>query len=634
MEKSEYDVINEDAERRILNHKKIIGESYDKYISINRKCMNYACNEQWRPQDKQKAAPRPCLTFNELRAMINLVSGYDWQQKTDIKFVGVEGDDGWFADMYTRIVKYINDKNKMEYLSNQSFQESLISSSSFFEPSICHRKDMVNGEVKVNIGFFDEIFFDPSSRLYDNSDAAWCNKAMLLSKYELIQMFPKKKKDIKEMVLADDDNDLFTSKSYIYNERTNAYGILDGSGNLANFANANDSLFLYEDWYYKTTKVKELYDYANQEITDISKKSLSKEDREIIEREGVTFEQEQMGLFNQLEDGRKARFEIRERETSIPWVAHMVGNEVMEEKQSPYYPFVDTIPIVPVRSFFMPAARKMHMKYQGMIESLIDAQNEINLRSSQILHIINTIGNTLWLYDDDAFTPQEEANFRVTNNVPGMSYKKKNGSTVQRIASDPNLANLFNLWNLSSDYLKKISGVNPAFMTGEDTGDKSGKALALIQGQGVISIMGPNKNKELSRKNLTEMQLGIALQNFSDEKIMKIVGERNISKQEVQLLRDGFKNLDYDIAMSQIPLSPAIRQMYAEQITNYAKEGLLRWNIVEDLVVDGLDLPFADEYKKRLTEVKQQEAQMQLQGQNPMGSMPMGGQKGPMTVNQ
>jgi hypothetical protein len=77
--------------------------------------------EQWEDADRSslKAANRACLTINEIEPKIDLLSGYQRQNRQDLRFLPVEEGDAVVAEILNVVVKNICDSTDMEIWSTR-----------------------------------------------------------------------------------------------------------------------------------------------------------------------------------------------------------------------------------------------------------------------------------------------------------------------------------------------------------------------------------------------------------------------------------------------------------------------------------------------------------------------------------
>ncbi len=607
MAKDIFDQIFEDPFKRIQQHKKEIA-CYKQMIRINQLCMKYYCSDQWSLSDLEqlRLEGRPAMTFNEIRALINVISGYEQTNATDIKFIGVDKSnyDSWMADMLTRLMKYVANTCNFDSSISQAFKEGLITSSSGFSPMLDFDKDIINGEIKIPITFYDEYYFEPSSREYENTDADWCLELKLLSKYKLMSLFPKHKTLIKELKTSEYCDEIFDSTSNVgyYNSETGLYRY-DKTGN--RIIEDSDLVFLYADWYYKTKDIAELYDYETDEIKDVGNKKLSGDMLKAINYENENYRR----------NGKANRYEMNIRTVKVPHVSYMIGDEIVKDVKSPYSPAVDIIPIVPLRCWHTPAARVPHHMYQGMVDSLLCAQDRTNKIYSQIDHIVNMIAKAIRIVDNDAFsTPEEWTDFVNNVNRTGSIFKVKPGARISNLNTyDAGVAQLLGLIDKVGDMKMKISGVNASLLATEDNKQTSGVALDIRRQQGITAIQDPIKNKSRTIKQVARVVAPMILDKFTVEKIVRIIGEEEISESDAAELKEAYNAIRFDVAITEQPISPVLKEIHAERVKNYIKEGLIRFDLIEDLIPDMLDFPEKDVYKQRLLESKQQQKMLGTQ---------------------
>ena len=72
--------------------------------------------DQWSSNDREilKREKRPCLTFNEILPIVNLVSGFQRQNRADLVAYNIKGGSRRVAEIITKLVKHIMCYNYQE----------------------------------------------------------------------------------------------------------------------------------------------------------------------------------------------------------------------------------------------------------------------------------------------------------------------------------------------------------------------------------------------------------------------------------------------------------------------------------------------------------------------------------------
>ena len=97
--------------------------AYTSWSNTAKRDLDFYLGKQWDQTDldKLQREKRPALTFNKIRAPINLVSGYERQNRRDIKALNTKGGSREIAEVLTRLIKEIMDKNNGDYEKSHAF---------------------------------------------------------------------------------------------------------------------------------------------------------------------------------------------------------------------------------------------------------------------------------------------------------------------------------------------------------------------------------------------------------------------------------------------------------------------------------------------------------------------------------
>lgn len=560
-----------------------IDDAYRKWLKEAKEDLDFALNYQWSKEDtaKVKALGMNPLTLNKIRPIIELVSGYQRQNRMDIKCVGVEGGDDFVAEIMTLLIKNIMTRNYGEYKVSQMFQGGIMSSKGWIELSTNYEDDPMQAEIRLHNGMFHEIFPDPDYREYDmQRDAQFLIKKISLTKAKLTQMFPEKERlikaanaDVSVLPVIEDSRESETI--YTRSERTQ---LID----------------LVECWYKKYEKKKFAVDFRSGEVKDITNLKLSvREQNEMLE----------------VVDG----LGIIEHRVGIPHMAVMVGDRLIQEETiSPHYPELKGFPFVPYVSNYYPEGITPEKVCQGMVRALKDPQREINKRRMKLL---DALGNSPWVGDEEALTPDGWDDLKKMASSPRLILKKKKkGADLQRVPSIISGMEYLHLIREDSQSLKVISGINPDLLGMQDK-TLSGVAMVVRQQAGLRIIQHLFDNLRYSRHILGRSLISMILNTYTPDKIVRVCGKEKLAQaggNPLQVAEKVLSNIDmkeYDIAVAETLLSPVMRMAVMGELMEMRAAGVIPPGIAEDLIVDASNLPNKEEIKARIMQFQQMQMQ-------------------------
>lgn len=584
-------------------------KTYSKWLKESKRELNFTLHDQWRKEDRDavEREGRPALTFDKVSPIIRLISGYQRQNRQDIKVVGVEGGDDFVAEIMTLLIKNIMTRSYGEYKVSNMFLSGIRTSRGWIEPELDHTDDPVNGIIKLRNDLYYEVFPDPDYTEYDMSDAEFLLKRMKITKAKMINLFPEKEKLISRLRQVASPFDEIT----VTQENPDTGNYREVGGEPKPSPSERRSLHdLVITWYKKYEKKLYLMDLVSGSVKDVTDQKLTGRDRKnmlaVINRNGpqLAFLQQRVG---------------------VPWIAISTGGELFSDNISPLWPHVKTFPLVPYVAAFTPEARTPEKIFQGLVKVLIDPQMEINKRRSQLL---NFLGNAPWVGDEKALSAEGWDALEKNASSPRLVLKKRQGFELRREAPVINGQEYLALVREGSDTLKESSGVNTDLLGIENKQTVSGKALGIRQQAGMMVIQDVFDNLRYSRHILGRLLVGMILNSYTPEKVVRVCGERQpvydevgnivdekgkITYQEAEQVLKNFGMLKYDLAMDESQMSPVMRMAVMDELLNMRKEGI---PIPADLVIDASSLPNRDEVKKRIKEemLQAQQAQQFNQG--------------------
>lgn len=293
---------------------------------------------------------RNAFTYNKCRKLIDMIGG--WQKAHQEMSVIVPFEDGnqETADQLTEVLRHTMSPDGYRALAS-AFHSSLITGLCWISPWVDYRDDYINGRVKFNLDYWNDVIFDPFTTRVDLEDCTFVARRKYLSKDQIKSLLPGNEKEINAM----------------------------GYGN-------RDEKFTYEP-YARQWGLQELLAYNEYW------KQRYKKGKILIDR--VTGEQRKW-------TGTPERLEMMQ--AFLPNLAVIDGYvktvqyNVIVENRLLYSGEVDIeeYPIVPMFSVFEPSYDLFQWKIQGIQRVLRDPQEEFNKRRSKMLDIVDSQIGSGW----------------------------------------------------------------------------------------------------------------------------------------------------------------------------------------------------------------------------------------------
>jgi hypothetical protein len=553
--------------------------------------------EQWKDSDRQslEAANRACLTINEIEPKIDLLSGYQRQNRQDLRFLPIEGGDAKVAELLNVVVKNICDSTDVEYEETEVFEDALIAGRGMWHVYL-DRDENLEGDLKVEYWPQKDVYFGPFNRK-DQKDLEYLCKVKWFSKAKLEQLFPDKAKDLKaELDVAKD----LAEDEFIHDSQSgDRYSEEEGEPTYheaidPDFINiAKKEFRLIECWRKEYKRVPVAFSpnedfYESQE--GIGEKSVSA----IKTIPGLTVAYQKIA---------------RMRVTTI------AGGTLLVDEYPEDHP--DDFNIIPVY------AKKRGNKWWGKVWTAIDMQNEINKRHSQSIDILNKCAAYGWFYDNKTFPgPQEKSQWIKNSSSPGFNQEVINSERPPtKVEGTKFPVEIVQLEQLSTEKLREIMNINPELL-GINSRAESGVAIAEKKRQGLVGNEFLFDNLAISKKRLGRAIVRLIQVAYTPERIMRIVNNANsrssveiagkpLDQYDPAMIEKMLRNADltkYDVAVTESAYSPTNRRYNFIVWSELAGRGV---PVPPDLLIELSDLGDKEKVKQQVQQMKEEQAKME-----------------------
>jgi len=545
----------------------------------------FVCNNQWTLHERALLAEeeKPCLTFNHILPIVNLLSGMERQNRADVKAFPRKGGVRIIADTFTSLVKHSIDLCHGETEQSMQFVDGIISGKGWLKSDISYKKDKKNGDIVVTRRSPFDMYGDPNADKYDlNESAKYIFECYWGDKEQIELLWDEHKDDIGKYISNPQDEDM-----------------MDRTGKLVKQSDKEDrdpSLYNYrlkEIWWKSYKKQLYFIDGATMIFTPIhdSQKDVAKV---VIEKETRLAESQ----------NRRPRYSIVEHIDEVLHISTMLGDMELEHIEDPYHGMT----LFPIQRF---CPYWFDGVTFGVVEGLKDPQKEINKRSSQMLHILNHTANTGWIVNEKEVNTIDL--LKEEGSKPGVIVTWMNHDP-KKIEPNRFPEGLFILKQDDEASMKKISGLNPDIMGQGDKRTDSGIAILRRQRQGATISEPVYDNFRLSQRIFGETLIEMIRhsQVYSPAEVAHIMQDE---KQEIDIeqLYKAMKSWavgHYGYKVEQQPNMPTIRMANLEVLMNLANAGL---PIPIDVIIENSDIPNKEEIVQRVREEAQRVAQEEQQ---------------------
>jgi len=513
-EKNDYSKLIKEAQLAYKESKSAITGWNDEALTD----MKFYLSEQWDSADVSKLNRKgiPALNLNYIKKSIDLITGYQRQNRGDIKYYPIEGGDTLVAEVLSKIVHWLMKSSMSKFSLSEAFKESIITGVGWFYPELDYSKDPVNGDIVLKHESSFNVLFDPFLTAPDLSDCDYVIRHKLLSVRKAVQLWPDYKAEIESRKGATQD----------YSFRQDA-SVPSDSGN---------QVLVWEYWRREYIEKEFMFNEETGELVEIE------EDAELE--------------IDMMETIKKSVPEIR--------LAIIVGDSteggqgcVVYEGPSPYsskeYPFV------PIWCYLTNSFSLWEKKLQGLVRTLRDPQREKNKRRSQIMHILSSIASSGYdiekgAYDDiNAFNRGGAGQIRLRN--PGRN-------PAQRIPT-PELPAAFITLEQMFDQDINMIGANPDLLGMVSEKGAPGITIQLRQKQGITALQEVFDNLTMATQKLGRMLVEMIVGNFSRDKIERILGEEVPYEQDMKELEGQIQGLQMQVEQG----AQALQQMAGREVS-------------------------------------------------------------------
>lgn len=549
-----------------LKVKEMMEQVYANSITINQSFWSEAdIDSRFRAGDQTlwndiygnlPAFRRRQFTFNRIRRVCNMISGYQRNHRKTTTSIPIEHSDEMTADQFTDIIMWAQEKDGTLATISQAFDGMLTTGMNLLSIWMDYRSDPINGDICVDNVSYNAYLIDPFFRNHDLSDCNYIWKRSWMKKNMIKSLLPERKSEIDKLYARGNRDGKFQYMPEAYNY-------------------AMDELLTYDEFWYR--------DYRTQRLL-------------VDVRTGETMEWK--GFDDDLAVFLRKFPEITTLDVEVPTtkLAIVVQGVVMYDGPNPMG--IDKYPFVPVLGYYDPQIAYFPYRIQGVVRGLRDSQYLYNRRKIIELDILESQVNSGFKYKANALVNPKD--IYLQGQGRGVAIKEEaNMTDVEQIQAPAIPPSMIELSKILGDEIQQISGVNEELL-GSAVDDKAGILSMLRQGAGLTTLQILFDQLDYSQKLLGRLFIDLIQTNFSPGKIKRIINEEPAP----QFYSKAFGK--YDVAVEEGANTTTQKQLEFAQLMEMRSAGI---NIPEDLLIQSSTL----HNKKDLIEAMQQNSQQQQQ---------------------
>lgn len=549
-------------------------EFYADAISINQAFWaeadtdtRFECGDQTLWNDLYGNLPanrRRQFNFNRIRRVKNMISGHQRRNRKSTVVVPVENGDEVTADQYTKLLYWVNQRERILETVSESFDGALVTGMNLLQLWVDYRSDPISGDIKVDNCSYNSFLIDPYFRKSDLSDCRALWKRSFLTRRECISLLPAHTEEIMNMMGQDNRDGKFQFMPESYN-----YGMRN--------------LLTYDEFYYRDYRTqKMLVDTQTGESTE-----WKSDDKEALSKF--------LKLYPQ----------ITEVDQEIPTVrvAIIVQGKVFYDGPNPIG--IDRYPFVPVLGYYNPQLPYFPWRIQGIVRGLRDAQFLYNRRKVIELDILESQINSGFIIKENSLVNPQDT-FMSGQGRTLWVKEEADMSFVQPIQSPAIPPSTIQLSEILAREIQEISGVNEELL-GSAVDDKAGILSMLRQGAGLTTLQSLFDQLDASQKLLGSLMLEVIQTNFTPGKVKRILNQDPTP----QFFNKSFGR--YDAAVEEGLNTTTQKQMQFAQLLQLRETGI---PVPDDVLINAATLQNKKELTDAIGAANQQKAQnekMQMQ---------------------
>ncbi len=521
---------------------------------------------------------RPALTINKIFPYINLLWGFQSQNRNDIKLYPRRGGSVAMGALGSELIKHTIDASFGQDETSDAFADGLIGGKGWWGIDKSYENDPINGDLIVEKKSPFSIIEDQNNRHYSINKGMYLFETDWWDKGEIELQYPKKAKQLEEAV----ESPQFASDVYYPSPSDISDEDYQDRVSDTEDRRKKTQYRLRKRWYKKWEKCTFII-----HIPTLTPQLLSKHKLDLINEK-------------KLLEGLEGEFRLIERIAPVMYYSVSVGELLLEHVRDPF----DGLCL-------FPRFRYCPYYIDGYILSPVDVckepQMEHNKRRSQALHHLNSTVNSGIIHG--AVTDKTELEkLQQEGSKPGITIdeSKLGGAGAVRRFEPATLDTAhLQLAEMAANDMKETWGINNSILETSPQPKESGRAKQARQQMGMMP-----SQKLYDNYARTEKEFGFTLWEFirtsniySEEEIEAVVRESSLKpfvrpvldpvsgqpteQMEVDLsAMRSWKFGRYGVTVARSASLPSARAEEFENLTELAKGG---FPIPPELIIEASD---------------------------------------------
>ncbi|MBC8461573.1 MAG: hypothetical protein H8D67_26660, partial [Deltaproteobacteria bacterium] len=478
---------------------------------------------------------RPARVFNLIFPLFNSILGDFLLNDEKIRVYPLPGGDAQVAASFEDLLDHSNMQNDSR---SQMAQYALAGcvKMGFMFPRFSNEVELDGSLVFREVDEF-EVLFDSAATDYLLDDAEYMARSRWLSKRQILNRYSHIKKEL-EPLLIDREDENFYDREGVDQNNTVLYDNF-------NICNLREGKYRLIEWHEKK--------YEDVEV--------------FVKRDGTsaiwTLEGRKADLFRKLNpDGKivKREDEIKTITTIIPGLNYFITEKRADIQDR-------TFDIVPFSAYNY--GRRTYKNY-GIFKNSLGPQDDFNSWQNQQNAVMNKAINPGNTYKPSAMENPKAV--ELEGNAPGVNYQVKGEFDIDKVIKQNETVQLpFAPAQLAAErgeVLKKIIGITPNMMGGQDTKQENASLFAQRVRRGQVALQILFNNFSRSKRRLYNKQIRIMQENYTTTKFFLIttvdkenIRQRNLTEEYGANILNDIRKGRYEIVADDMERNPTAKNL-------------------------------------------------------------------------
>lgn len=501
-----------------------------------------------------KSEGRAHVSLNHIQATVDVLTGFERQNRFDLKAAPQSENDVEDAKVMTWVLKYVQDQTETADKCSNVFEDGIIKGMKALKVGVDWTEDPVNGDIRLReLEPGEDVIWDPFWQERDLSDARYMLEFRHTFIDDVIAEWPEQETAIR--AATTDLNPLIQDSKapLVEGDPADQYGRVgdprDWSLNDLFYSRTEKKVLVIEAWYRDYESAWIVSDKATGKVWEADSAADARAAQET--------------------DPENVKAVEKRRRVIRMAVVLPITMQTLEEGN----PYENDDQAYPIVAF---VAKRKHRDIYGIVRNLKDPQRVENKRESQLLDLVAKLGNIRAMYEENSLVNPTT----LKNMWSSEPIAVKMGHKGPEWFAAP-LGDLVKALAVSGDRqklaLREVPGVNTELL-GLQGDVSSGIAIARRQAQGQVITTVFFDNYRTFRRRVGLRLARRIQQVYTMERVLRITDELGseffvtvnpVARQtaeEVQADPQGRKrvledvaHLKYDIVISEAPSTPSMR---------------------------------------------------------------------------